>query len=166
MKSRGLLNTLICVSLTLFSSTSIADSWADISNIESTPVSELWLNAGFFTYHFQSNLQLNDNNLGFGAEYRYSTTSSIVLGEFHNSDWGTSDYAGWYWRPLAIGSVSLGAEMGVIDGYPKFSNGSWFPVLIPLASYEYKNIGANIIVIPNYKQQMHGGISLQFKVKL
>ncbi len=166
MKVHGLLNTLICVCMTIISSTSNAESWAGISNIESTPINEFWLNAGFFTYHFQSNLHLNDNNLGLGGEYRYSTTSSIVLGEFHNSDWVTSDYVGWYWRPVALGPVSFGAEMGVIDGYPKFANGGWFPVVIPAAGYEYKNIGANIIVIPNYSEQLHGGISLQFKIKL
>ena len=143
-----------------------AETWTYISRAEDTPLNELWLNAGFFTYHFQNNLHLNSNNLGLGGEYRYSTTSSILLGEFHNSDWHTSDYAGWYWRPVTAGSLSFGAVMGAIDGYPKFANGGWFPMLIPAASYDYKNIGANIVVIPNYKEQLHGGISLQFKVKL
>lgn len=166
MKSYGALITLMSVCMALISSIATSEASEIILTTETTQLNELWLNAGFYTYHFQSNLQLNDNNLGFGGEYRYSTTSSVVMGEYHNSDWGTSDYAGWYWRPIAIGSIGLGAEMGIIDGYPKFSNGGWFPVLIPVASYEYKNVGANIIVIPNYKEQMHGGISLQLKYKL
>lgn len=166
MKLLSALNTLICVGMTLFATNPNAETMGIISIVASDPVNEFWLNAGFYTHHFQSNLQLNDNNLGIGGEYRYSTTSAVVLGEFQNSDWGRSDYVGWYWRPLAIGSIGLGAEWGLIDGYPKFSNGGWFPVVVPVASYEYKNIGANIIVIPSYKEQMHGGISLQIKVKL
>ena len=166
MKLHVVLITLISAGMALISSIATSETWGNISTIESKPLNELWLNPGFYTYHFQSNLQLNDNNLGFGGEYRYSTTSAVVLGEFHNSDWGTSDYIGWYWRPIAIGLIGMGAEIGVIDGYPKFSNGGWFPVVVPVASYEYKNVGANIIVIPNFKEQMHGGISLQLKVKL
>jgi hypothetical protein len=166
MKSRDLLNSLFCLGLALMPTLSNAETRTYISIIEATPLNELWLNAGFFTHHFQNNLHLNSDNLGLGGEYRYSTTSSIVLGEFYNSDWQTSDYVGWYWHPVAVGSLSLGAEMGAIDGYPKYANGGWFPAVIPVASYEYKNYGANIIVIPSYKSQIHGGISLQFKVKL
>jgi len=145
---------------------SFAETWSDISIVGKNPSNEFWANAGFYTYHFKSNVRLNDNNLGLGGEYRYSTTCAIVFGQFHNSDWKTSNYVGWYWRPLAIGQVGLGAELGGIDGYSKVYNGGWFPVVAPVVSYEYKNIGANVIVIPSYKEQLHGGISLQLKVKL
>ena len=166
MKSQSILSKLFFICLALLSTISTAETRGGISMTESSPLDEIWVNAGFYTYHFQKNRNLNDNNPGFGGEYRYTTTSSFVLGQFHNSDWKISDYAGWYWRPLNIGPVGLGAEIGAINGYPKFSNGGWFPVLAPVVSYEYKSVGANLIIIPNYKEQLHGGISVQFKIKL
>jgi len=157
---------LVCIVLASFSVISAADPTGFFSIVEPKPISELWLNPGFYTYHFQSDQGFNNNNLGFGGEYRYSTTSAIVAGGFHNSDWKTSDYAGWFWRPLAVGPVSLGAVVGGIDGYSRISNGGWFPVALPVASLEYKNIGANMLFVPSYKEQLHGGLSLQLKVKV
>jgi hypothetical protein len=31
----------------------------------------LWMNAGFYSHHFDPDLNLRDHNLGFGLEYRY-----------------------------------------------------------------------------------------------
>ena len=166
MKSKTFLKFLFSLSLTLTSSISYADDSLVLSTVDTIPISELWLNSGFYTYHFQSRNRFNNINFGFGGEYRYSTTSSIVLGEFHNSDWGATNYVGWYWRPLAIGSINLGAEFGAIDGYPKMQNGNWFPVAVPVASYENKYIGANFVFVPSYKDQLHGGISIQLKLKV
>jgi hypothetical protein len=166
MTCHPILKMLVCIVLASFSVISAADPTGFFSIVEPKPISELWLNPGFYTYHFQSDQGFNNNNLGFGGEYRYSTTSAIVAGGFHNSDWKTSDYAGWFWRPLAVGPVSLGAVVGGIDGYSRISNGGWFPVALPVASLEYKNIGANMLFVPSYKEQLHGGLSLQLKVKV
>ena len=56
--------------------------------------------------------------------------------------------------------------MGVIDGYPGMRNGDWFLAAIPAASIEYKKIGANLVVIPGYKDRVYGSISLQLKLKV
>jgi hypothetical protein len=166
MRSSRLLDIFFSLGLTLTSAISLAEGMPGFSANDSTPISELWLNPGFYTYHSQSSTRFNSNNLGWGGEYRYSTHSSIVLGEFHNSDWGTSNYAGWYWRPFRIGPISFGAEIGAIDGYPKMQNGNWFPIVVPVASFENKYLGANFVFVPSYKDQLHGGVSLQFKVKV
>jgi hypothetical protein len=166
MKLNSFYNLVLSLGLILTSSVSFADDAVNFSTIEETRLRELWLNAGFYTYHFQTASGFNNNNLGMGGEYRYSTTSSIVLGEFRNSDWKTSDYAGWYWRPFAFGAVSVGAVFGGIEGYPKMLNGGWFPVAVPVVSFENKFIGANIVCVPSYKDQLHGGLSLQFKIKV
>ncbi len=166
MKPSFLLNPFLGLGLAIISSMSHADTSPTLSAVDSAPISEFWLNPGFFTYHFQSTNRFNNVNWGVGGEYRFSTTSSMVAGEFHNSDWGTSDYFGWYWRPLQIGSVSLGAEIGAIDGYPKMQSGNWFPVAVPVASFENKFMGANFVFVPSYKDQLHGGLSIQFKVKV
>ncbi len=166
MTFHQVLKTLTCIGLASISSMSTADTSELFAIVESRPISELWLNPGFYTYHFQSDQGFNNNNLGFGGEYRYSTTSSIVVGGFQNSDWKTSDYVGWYWRPITLGPVHLGAEVGGIDGYSRIVNGGWFPVVVPVASLEYNSIGANIVFVPSYKDQLHGGLSLQLKVKI
>ncbi|MEG1054608.1 MAG: hypothetical protein RSF79_21520, partial [Janthinobacterium sp.] len=40
-----------------------------VSMIDKQPLSETWLNAGFYSYHFQRDKNLNDSNPGLGAEY-------------------------------------------------------------------------------------------------
>ena len=130
------------------------------------PIHELWLNPGMYSYHFQQNKGLNSNNFGLGAEYRYSTVSSITAGTFRNSDRQSSRYVGWYWQPLAAGHARLGASIGVINGYPKMRNGGWFPALIPTASIEYGRAGINLMFIPGYKDRLYGALSFQIKFKV
>lgn len=142
-------------------------SWADVfSVIEAKSISEFWLNPGFYSYHFQQNKALNGENVGIGGEYRYSTVSSLTLGTFKNSDRLDSRYVGWYWQPIEMAGMRLGAAIGVMDHYIHMRNGNWFFAVIPTASFEYRNIGANIIVIPRYKDSIYGTISLQLKFKL
>ncbi|MDD2775572.1 MAG: hypothetical protein PHU06_06425 [Gallionella sp.] len=134
--------------------------------IEPKPVSEFWLNPGFYSYHFQQNKRLNNENFGLGGEYRYSTVSSFTLGAFRNSDKLNSRYLGWYWQPIEVGVLRLGAGIGLMDNYTHMRNGNLFLAVIPTISFEYQNMGANIIVIPSYKDRIYGSISLQLKLKL
>lgn len=136
------------------------------SIIEPKPVTELWLNPGFYSYHFQRDKGLNNNNFGLGGEYRYSTVSSVTLGLINNSDRQTSHYVGWYWQPLGLGPVRFGAVLGAMDGYPKMLNGGWFLAAIPTASVEYKKMGANLMFVPSYRDRLYGAISLQLKFKV
>lgn len=130
------------------------------------PVAELWLNPGFYSFHFDHDKNLNDNNLGVGAEYRYSPENSIVAGRFNNSDRQISHYAGLYWQPFTLGSLRLGGILGVINGYPKANNGDWIPFILPVASYEYKRIGINLTLIPTFRDIVYGSLTLQLKFKI
>ena len=163
MKFYRLLATGICIVMTSFSPASDAEIF---SIIESKPISELWLNPGFYSYHFQREKGLNNRDFGLGGEYRYSTVSSITLGLFDNSDRQTSHYAGWYWQPVGLGPVRFGAVFGAIDGYPKMLNGGWFPAVIPTASIEYRNLGVNLLIVPSYQNRLYGALSLQFKLRV
>lgn len=162
MKLNPLL-TAICIGLASLPHASNAEIF---SIIESKPISELWLNPGFYSYHFQRDKGLNGRDFGLGGEYRYSTVSSITLGLFDNSDRKTSHYAGWYWQPVGLGPVRFGAVFGAIDGYPKMLNGGWFPAAIPTASIEYKNLGVNLLIVPSYQNRLYGALSLQFKLRV
>mgnify|MGYP001300201669 FL=1 len=127
---------------------------------------ELWVATGFATYHFQTDQQLRNENTGIGFEYRDSDYSAIAAGKFNNSDWQMTRYLTWQYQPVKLGKVNLGAAIGLFDGYPKVNNSGWFVAAIPAASIEYKRFGANMAIVPTYRDRLHGSISLQLKFKL
>jgi hypothetical protein len=137
-----------------------------IALIDSKPINELWLNPGFYSYHWQRDKDLNGNNYGIGADYRFSTVLSATLGEFYNSDRDHSKYVGIYYQPVAIGQVRFGAAIGGFNGYPKEKNGGWFLAAIPTASYEYERVGINVMFVPSYKDRLYGALSFQLKLKV
>lgn len=145
-------------------------SWtaqADVFTVvDAQPAQELWLNPGFYAYHFQKDRHLRNDAWGFGAEYRYSTASAVTAGMYHNSNWGTSHYVGYYWRPVAVGGVRLGAVLGALNGYPGTRKGGWFPAVLPTASVEYGRVGLNIYYIPSIRDSVNGSITFQLNVKL
>ena len=147
------------LALTLF-------AYSSASAQESEPLHQVWIDTGFVTHHFQSDLELNGRNAGVGLEYRFSETMAATAGRFYNSDREHSRYAGLYYQPWTIGGVKLGAVVGAFDGYPKMRDGGWFLSVIPAATFEYKRVGVNIAVVPSYKNRLHGGISMQLKFKL
>lgn len=150
-------------SLLLTSHTARADTF---EVIESQPLKQVWLNAGFYSYHFDRDKGLNDSNPGLGAEYRFSTVASATAGRFYNSDRQYSNYVGVYYQPFRIGPVRLGAVVGAFDGYPNMRDGGWFPAAIPTASVEYKSVGVNVAVVPKYKDRLYGALSVQLKLKV
>jgi hypothetical protein len=136
------------------------------TKIAAAPKSELWIDSGFATYHFDRDKNLNGGNRGIGVEYRFSGTMALAAGRFVNSDRYYSNYAGVLWQPYALGPVRLGAAIAAFDGYPKMRDRGWFPAVIPTFTYEYERVGVNVGVIPTYKDRLYGGISVQLKVKL
>lgn len=156
---------LIYVSLAFSPAIAAPENHELFTAVEPKPVSEIWLNLGFYSYHFQRNAGLDENNFGLGGEYRFSTTSSFTLGTYENSQSETSRYAGWYWEPIGSGPVKFGAFAGAVDGYP-VRDGCWFIAIVPAASIEYGYFGANFLLIPSYKDEINGSISLQLKLRL
>lgn len=128
--------------------------------------SQLWVNPGFYSYHFQKEKGLNNRNFGIGVEYRFSPANSVTLGAFDNSDNRTSHYLGWYWLPVDLGSVRIGAVLGAIDGYPRMLDGGWFLAAIPTASIEYRNIGMNLLFMPSFQDRLYGALSFQMKFRI
>jgi hypothetical protein len=136
------------------------------TKIESRPLAELWLNPGLQSYHFNREKGFNNNNYGFGAEYRFSTVTSATAGRFYNSDRYYSNYAGFYYQPYAIGPVRVGAVVGVFNGYPRFHDGGWFLAAVPMLSYEYGRVGLNVAIVPSFGDKLHGAIGFQLKLKV
>lgn len=136
------------------------------TKIDPAPTSELWIDTGFYTAHFDGDKDLNNNNKGLALEYRFSGTLAATGGRFYNSDRAWSNYAGVIWQPYAVGPVRVGLALAAFDGYPKTRDGGWFPGVIPTLTYEYDRVGVNVGIIPNYKDRLYGGISFQLKFKL
>ena len=126
----------------------------------------VWLNAGFYTSHFDHDKGLRNANPGLGIEWALNDTYALTAGGFKNSDNQHSNYLGLYVMPWRLGSFKLGAVVGTFDGYPRANQGGWFPALIPIVSMEGKRWGLNTAIIPTVKDKLYGGISFQLKYKI
>jgi hypothetical protein len=134
--------------------------------VDPAPCSQWWIDSGFLTAHFNRGRDLNGENHGLGAEYKFSGTMVATAGRFYNSDRAWSNYAGLLWQPYAIGPVRVGAALALFNGYPHMQEGGWFPAAIPTASFELGRVGVNVGVVPSYKDRLYGGVSVQLKFRL
>lgn len=141
-----------------------SDQWIGLA--DNQPLRQTWLNAGFFSYHFQRDKNLNGSNGGLGIEQRLSTVTALTAGRFYNSDRRYSNYAGVYYQPVALGPFRVGAVVGGFNGYPRMRDGGWFLAAVPVASVEYQSVGLNLAFVPSYKDRLYGAISLQLKLKI
>jgi len=128
-------------------------------------ISQVWINPGFYSLHFDRNKGLEDFNPGIGIEWPIDKTFSLTAGAFRNSDRDRSNYIGLYVMPFEFHGVKLGAVVGGFNGYQMSNNGGWFPALIPTAAIEGKNWGLNIAIIPSIKDRLYGAISFQLKYR-
>ena len=126
----------------------------------------LWLNAGFYSAHFDTNKGLRNANPGLGFEYKLDDTWSATAGRFINSDNAHSSYIGAYYQPWTVAGAKLGVVGGAFNGYPKAFNGGWFPALIPVASWEGQRIGLNLALVPPLQDRLYGALSFQLKFRL
>jgi hypothetical protein len=69
-----------------------ANSYGPINVIAPIEKSELWLNPGLMSYHFDQGRDFNAGNYGFGGEYKFSSVASLTLGTYRNSHYHHSNY--------------------------------------------------------------------------
>jgi len=127
---------------------------------------QVWLDAGFLSYHFEDRDKLNPYNWGFGAAWRFTEDFTLVAGTYHNSMRDQSTYAALAWQPLHLGPFRLGLLAGVIRGYPDVNNSGWFPMALPVISVEFGRVGANLVVVPSTRATGTGSLSFQIKVRV
>jgi len=131
---------------------------------------QVWLNPGFFSWHFDRTQDFREDNWGVGVEVVLAPDHAVMAGNYINSDRERSRYAAYQWRPLhwqPYGiNVSAGIAFGVFDGYPEVYDGSWFMALLPLLAVEGKRVGANFSVVPTIKDRLHGAMVLQIKLRV
>ena len=150
-----------------YSAKSFASNSSSLVSIApAEPKSQLWINPGMASYHFQQDKNFKNTNWGGGLEYRFNTVASVTAGRFYNSDRAYSNYAGVYYQPIAIGPIKIGTVIGGFNGYPTTNNGGWFAAALPALAWEGDLVGANVFIIPTVGDRVHGAISLQLKLKV
>ena len=131
---------------------------------------QVWLNPGIYSYHFDRDKDLRDNNVGFGAEVRLSRDHGLMAGSFINSNNQRSHYATYQWRPLHWQwqglELAAGIVVGGFDGYPNYRNGAWFLAPLPMLMIEGKRFGANLSIIPTVENRFDGAIAIQVKMRV
>ena len=129
-------------------------------------LADVWVNPGFYSYHFDKSKDLNNNNRGFGVEATISKTYSLTAGVFENSDRQTSHYLGAYVMPFQMGALKAGVAMGAFDGYPKMRDGGWFPAVLPVMAIEGSRVGLNISYTPKIGDKLNSALSFQVKFNI
>jgi len=147
-------------------STAAPPTFLGMDLIDSQPQNNVWIDSGFYSYHWDRDKNLNPDNYGLGVEYQFSTVNSVTAGRFYNSNRDYSNYVGVYYQPLVLGPFHLGAVAGGFDGYPHVRQGGWFLAAIPVASAEWDRFGLNLAFVPSIGTRLYGSISLQLKVKI
>ena len=127
--------------------------------------SRLWVNAGFYSAHFDTDKGLRNANPGIGVEYRIDPNWSATAGRFRNSNNADSSYVGVYYQPWTYVGVKWGGVIGAFNGYPNAFNGGWFPALIPTATLESGHWGLNVALVPPLKDRLYGAVSFQLKYR-
>jgi len=159
------LKTIVLVCSTLAG----ANAFSEESYPEKT-YPTVWLNPGFYSYHFDQEADLRENNIGFGAEMELSRNHVLTAGTFLNSDDDRTRYGGYEWRPLhwhpAKTDVSAGLIIAVLDGYPRVREGDWFVTVLPIVSLQWKRIGFNLTAVPTIKDKLYGAVAIQFKLRI
>jgi len=125
----------------------------------------LWLNAGFYSAHFDTDKGLRNANPGLGLEYRLNSDWRATAGRFTNSDSAHSSYVGAYYQPWTVSGLKLGVVAGAFNGYPKAFDGGWFPAVLPVATLEQGHWGLNVALVPPLKDRLYGAVSFQLKYR-
>jgi hypothetical protein len=146
------------LALTLLLSTGLAQAELDTKR--------LWVNAGFYSAHFDTDKGLRNANPGLGFEYKLNDAWSATAGRFINSDNANSSYIGAYYQPWTVSGIKLGMVGGAFNGYPKAFDGGWFPAVIPVATWEGERFGMNVALVPPLKDRLYGALSFQLKFRL
>jgi hypothetical protein len=129
-------------------------------------MADIWVNPGFYSHHFDTIKNLNNNNHGFGVEASVTDTYSLTAGVFENSDRATSHYLGAYVMPFKVGALKAGAAVGAFDGYPKMREGGWFPAILPVMAIEGRRVGLNISYTPKIGDKLNSALSFQVKFNI
>lgn len=126
---------------------------------------KLWVNFGGTSWHSHKNSERNTANYGLGIEYNISADYTLIAGQYRNSFYEHSRYAGVAWMPTEFYGAKLGLILGCVDGYHTINSGHFFPFIAPAISIEGQRFGINLIYMPPANGKSQNTFGLQFKVR-
>ena len=133
-------------------------------------IQQVWLNPGFFSWHFDRSLDLREDNWGIGVEVAFAPDHAAMVGNFINSDGDRSRYGAYLWRPLhwrPYGiDVHAGIAVGAFDGYQRVNSGGWFVTPLPLLAAEGRYLGLNLTIVPTIEDKVNGAVVIQIKLRV
>lgn len=132
--------------------------------VEERSVQNFWLNSGFVSHHFNRHANYNERNWGMGAEYQFNEIISVAVGTYKNSIHRTTSYGGIVWQPWHWEQFGFGFFAGAADGYPGIHGGKFFPLVLPVITFQTRYVGVNLIWIPSLKDKVDGCVALQLKL--
>lgn len=97
------------------------------------------------SYHFKRPTLYNENNWGLGFEHTLTDSWRAAAGIYRNSTRHDTVYVGGIYAPIRDYGFRVGAVLGLATGY----NHSVVPLFFPTLSYEYRDVGVNIILVPS-----------------
>jgi hypothetical protein len=131
---------------------------------------EVWLGPGFFSYHFDRDVDLREDNWGIGAEVKLEPAHVLMAGKFINSENEHSRYLGYQWRPLhwqlRSTEIRAGVAIAALDGYPRVRDGGWYVAPLPILSMEGRRLGLNLSAVPTIEDRLYGAVIVQFKLRV
>ena len=120
-----------------------------------------WLTSTVRSYHMERK-GYEEQNYGIGIERSLSGSASLALGVYRNSERRDSLYGAAVWCPVSVrwGNWRGCGLAGGVTGY----NESVAPLAGLVLSYEGKEWGANLLILPNKKGDFTEGV-MAFQVK-
>ncbi|HWA36781.1 MAG TPA: hypothetical protein VG873_02865 [Burkholderiales bacterium] len=128
---------------------------------------QVWVNAGFISRHFDRSTDYREENWGLGAEAVFAPAHAAVAGTFINSERQRSRYLGYQWRGLrrqpAGVDVHAGVILALVDGYPATRNGNAFLAPVPYVAIEGRRVGVNFVMLHNGET---AALAMQLKLRI
>jgi len=128
--------------------------------MEPSIASSIWLVATVASLHADP-AGMRQYNPGLGVEVGH-----WAAGEYVNSLDRKTWYGGYKWFINGDPSWRIGLLAGAATGYNPIHGLHVLPVPVPMLSYEGRQLGANLALLPNPLQWNESAIALQLKVRL
>lgn len=108
--------------------------------------SDLWIVSTVKSYHFNRDISHNEFNRGIGLEYHLTPKVYLLAGEYDNSYKVHSNYFGTMYMPFSYKNFKFGGMGVFLNGYKENPQAYLFSAA-PMISFEYKQVGVNLMVL-------------------
>lgn len=124
---------------------------------------ELYVVSTVKSYHQDRQHGYNEKNGGIGLELHINEDVRLIVGEYKNSFYHKSEYAGVAYMPFHRWNLSVGALVLEVSGYNKDLK-QFSLIAIPAISYNRDLFEVNIVVAPPIFKMGMVGVQVGWRV--